>query len=134
MNWSLSGWYMFVPYNILNHYILCHGLEYHKFKLWVRVVVFNATFNNISAISWRSVLLVEETGENHRPTASHWQTLSHNVLSSTPCWALIIYCNRIIVENKLKLIVIRNKSKINREIIEIFGQEITVLCNSFRWI
>jgi hypothetical protein len=23
--------------------------------------VFNATFNNISAISWRSVLLVEET-------------------------------------------------------------------------
>jgi hypothetical protein len=30
----------------------------------------NATFNNISVISWRSVLLVEETGvpvENHRP-------------------------------------------------------------------
>jgi len=24
--------------------------------------VFNITFNNISAISWRSVLLVEETG------------------------------------------------------------------------
>ena len=32
-------------------------------------MVFNATFNNISVISWRSVLLVEETGgpeENHR--------------------------------------------------------------------
>jgi len=31
-------------------------------------MVFNATFNNISDISWRSVLLVEETevpGENH---------------------------------------------------------------------
>ena len=27
----------------------------------VRVMVFNATFNNISAISWWSVLLVEET-------------------------------------------------------------------------
>jgi hypothetical protein len=27
---------------------------------------------------------VEETGENHRPVASHWQTLSHNVVSSTP--------------------------------------------------
>ena len=27
------------------------------------VVVFNATFNNISVISWRSVLMVEETGE-----------------------------------------------------------------------
>jgi hypothetical protein len=25
------------------------------------VMMFNATFNNISAISWRSVLLVEET-------------------------------------------------------------------------
>jgi len=34
--------------------------------------VFNATFNNISVISWRSVSLVEETGvpgENHRPAA-----------------------------------------------------------------
>ena len=52
-----------------------------------RAVVFNATFNTISVISWRSVLLVEETEgpeENHRPAASHWQTLSHNVVSSTP--------------------------------------------------
>jgi hypothetical protein len=34
----------------------------------VRVMVFNATFNNISVISWWPVLLVEETivpGENH---------------------------------------------------------------------
>jgi len=39
----------------------------------VRGRVFSATFNNISVISWWSVLLVEETGvprENHRPTAS----------------------------------------------------------------
>jgi hypothetical protein len=53
----------------------------------VMVMVFNATFNNISVISLRSVWLVEETGvsgENHRPSASHWQTLSHNVVSSTP--------------------------------------------------
>jgi len=31
---------------------------------------------------------VEETGvpgENYRPDASHWETLSHNVVSSTPC-------------------------------------------------
>jgi hypothetical protein len=28
----------------------------------VRVIVFNATFNNISVISRQSVLLVEETG------------------------------------------------------------------------
>jgi len=34
----------------------------------VKVMVFNATFNNFSARSWRSVLMVEETevaGENH---------------------------------------------------------------------
>ena len=47
------------------------------------VLVFNATFNNIF-ISWLSVLLVGETGENHRPVASHWQILSHSVISSTP--------------------------------------------------
>ena len=50
-------------------------------------MVFNVTFNNISVISWQSVLLVEETGvpgENHRHVASHRQTLSHNVVSSTP--------------------------------------------------
>jgi len=30
----------------------------------VRVLVFNTTFNNITVISWRSVLLVGETGED----------------------------------------------------------------------
>ena len=37
-------------------------------------MVFNANFNNISVISWQSVLLMEETGvtgENHRSVASH---------------------------------------------------------------
>jgi hypothetical protein len=43
-------------------------------------MVFNATFNYISVISWRSVLLVELTGENHRPVTSHRQTLSHKVV------------------------------------------------------
>jgi len=46
------------------------------------MVVFNATFSNISVISWRSVLLEEETGENHRPVESHYTTLSHKVVSS----------------------------------------------------
>jgi hypothetical protein len=37
-----------------------------KLKGWqfeIVVMVFNATFNNISVVSWRSVLLVEETIE-----------------------------------------------------------------------
>jgi hypothetical protein len=29
----------------------------------VRIIVLNATFNNISVISWQLVLLVEETGD-----------------------------------------------------------------------
>jgi hypothetical protein len=49
--------------------------------LWAEIndliwfIVFNATFSNISAISWRPVLVVEEAGvpgENHRPWASNW--------------------------------------------------------------
>jgi hypothetical protein len=42
-------------------------------KLWINVMLFNATFNNISVISWWPVLSVEETRvseENYRP-ASH---------------------------------------------------------------
>jgi hypothetical protein len=53
---------------------------------FVCLMVFNNTFNNISVISWRSVLLVEETREpreNHRPGADHLQTLSHNVVHLT---------------------------------------------------
>jgi len=48
-------------------------------------MVLDATLNNISVISWWSVLLVEETwvhGENHRPVGSHRQTLSHNFVWS----------------------------------------------------
>jgi len=39
-------------------------------------MVFNATYKNISVIA----LLVEETGVNQRPSASHWQTFSHNIV------------------------------------------------------
>jgi hypothetical protein len=40
-------------------------------------MVVNAAFNNISVLSWRSVLLVVETGvtrENYRSAISHSQT------------------------------------------------------------
>jgi hypothetical protein len=38
-------------------------------------LVLNATFSNISAISWQPVLVVEEArepGDNYRPWASNW--------------------------------------------------------------
>jgi hypothetical protein len=45
-----------------------------SYQYRVRVIVFNLSFNNFSAISWWSLLLVEETGvpgESHRPAARH---------------------------------------------------------------
>ena len=44
-------------------------------------MVLNTTFNNISVISWRLVLLVEETTDCHK-------ALSHIVVSSIPHHAL----------------------------------------------
>ena len=44
-------------------------------------MVFNATFNNISVISWRSVLLVKETTDLPQVTDNN---LSNNVVLSTP--------------------------------------------------
>ena len=70
-------------------------------KTKVRLRAINDTLNNISVISWRSVLLVEETGvsgENHRPVASHWQTVSHNFYRVQLAWAgfklttLVVMC------------------------------------------
>ena len=65
-------------YETQSHYLSNEGFG---------VMIFNTTFSNISIISWREVLLVEETGEpkeNHRPVASHWQTLSPYIVSSKP--------------------------------------------------
>ena len=53
--------------------------------VWFGLWCLNATFNNISVISCRSVLLMEETGvpgKNYLPIIC--QTLSHIVVSSTP--------------------------------------------------
>jgi hypothetical protein len=44
-------------------------------------MMFNTAFDNISVISWRSVLLVEKTGV---PRENHRQTLSHNAVLSAP--------------------------------------------------
>ena len=46
-------------------------IKISKRRFRVRVMVLNATFNNISVISWLTELLVEETGENHQPVTSY---------------------------------------------------------------
>jgi hypothetical protein len=43
-------------------YPLHLAIEFNLVVVGLGVMVFNATFSNISVISWRSVLLVEETG------------------------------------------------------------------------
>ena len=55
----------------------------NHFRIWFNWL-FNATWSNISAISWRQVLVLEETGvprENHQPWESTWQTLSRATAS-----------------------------------------------------
>jgi hypothetical protein len=52
-----------------------HDITVLLVKVALNNLLFNATFTNITVISWRSVFLVEETrvpGENHWPVASHW--------------------------------------------------------------
>jgi hypothetical protein len=59
---SVQRNFLFVQYSITNK----NGAK--------SFMVFKATFNNISAISWQSVLLVDEIGvprENNRPATSH---------------------------------------------------------------
>ena len=53
-------------------YFLKNNIKSTEWKgVRIRFMVFSATFNNTTVISWRSVLLVEETREIHRPAASH---------------------------------------------------------------
>jgi hypothetical protein len=80
--------------------------------------------NNIFAISWRSGLLVEETGwpgDNHRPVVSHWQTLSHNAVQLA------------LIENRFK----KNsysKLKILEKVSVIFHQHDSGILNVFMFI
>ena len=81
---SLWIYRLFFPFNFnLFNNMFC--IQDFWFGLWF--MVFNATFSNISVISKRSVLLVEETGvagEKHRPAASHWNFI-------TMTWCCIEY-------------------------------------------
>ena len=55
-------------------YAITNKIIYDCECLFVCLMVFIATFNNISVIWWRSVLLVEETGG---PGGTHGSVASH---------------------------------------------------------
>ena len=66
-------------------------------------MVFNATFNNISLMSWQSLLLLEGTGvpgENNRPAASHL-SLWRELLSQ-------YYYYQLLLCDCFKLLVVQN--------------------------
>ena len=61
-------------------------------------MVINATFNNISGISWWSVLLVEKTGENHRLVASHWQSfITYCCIEYTSAWTRFKHTTLVVI-------------------------------------
>ena len=63
--------------------VLCYALHTQTFDpSFVHWRLVNITFKNISVTTFVAEIGVPR--EIHRPVASHWQTLSHNVLSSTP--------------------------------------------------
>ena len=81
LRWEVAVLFIDI-FGIDYHHFLNFIFKYSSRKLTfilyrIRVMVFKATYNNISVISGWSVLLVEKTGvpeKNHRPAAIHWQT------------------------------------------------------------
>ena len=81
-----------INYKLVSRYFILWNVLYNKTMLlfyiiitlpfifrqlmnWLNLIwfiVLKATFSNISPISWRPVLVVEEAGENHRQWASNW--------------------------------------------------------------
>jgi hypothetical protein len=87
--------------------ILDQCMHFH-FSLTIQLVL-NATFNNISVISWRSTLLVEETWvprENHRSVANHnklYHIMSCRVWMAFELTTLVVICTDNITEILLKV-------------------------------
>jgi hypothetical protein len=59
----------------------------NEIEIWVmvRVIVFNTNINNISIISWQSVLLVDETGVARRkPPTCHKSLINFITYYTSP--------------------------------------------------
>ena len=85
--------------HIYNVYVSCKCMGIHKYiypqiKYWATSMLFNTNCLVVSFIGGGK----QSAGENHRPAASHWQTLSHNVVSVHLIWAefeltmLVVIC------------------------------------------
>jgi hypothetical protein len=96
----------FITKYCIKYTSLCAGFKLPTlvvicFCLFVCLVVFNPTFNNISVILWQSFLLAEETwgpGENH--------DLSHNVVHLALIEIQTINGDRHYIQSRRPLVVI----------------------------
>ena len=67
-----DSYFLFVEERGYHRWTLAHSSPCYSISRIDWFLVLNATFSNISAISWRPVLVMEEVGENHRPWANNW--------------------------------------------------------------
>ena len=88
-DWGYSKISLNIPTNCDQLTLVSH--EDHKFRyMFLFGLVYGALKRNFQQyISYIVAVCsiggeTEVSGENHRPVVSHWQTLSHNVVSSTP--------------------------------------------------
>ena len=79
-------------------------------------IVFNPTFSNISAISWRPDLVVEETGvpgENHRPCQA--TGILYQLRLRVKCILFVIYkAGRVHFQNRIGGVMVRVASVVYR--------------------
>jgi hypothetical protein len=79
-SWFLICFKFLFTFQYLRHYVEVLNGEFQFTLLYVCLIVLNATFNNISVISWRSVWLVEETTDLSQVT----DKLYHIMLYTSP--------------------------------------------------
>ena len=105
--WCLFVWWFLTPLSTIFHLYLIGNIKYTVIRtqaLTVTELIMKKALGKVHSVClfvlWcltpfqkyfsyivQSVLLEKETkvqGKNHQPVASLWQTLSHNVVSSTP--------------------------------------------------
>ena len=105
-------------------------LRYDWFDLiWFDFWCFNATFSNISAISWRPVLVVEEArvpGENHRPWASNLRLrVESNHILGTIVLQKYLFTLKFTYQNFV-IINIKNTELSNNYITSVFHWNVTI--------
>jgi hypothetical protein len=87
-----------------HHHLIKQNTGGNIFKVKLVYGISNATFNNISVISWRSILLVEVIGlpgENHQSVASHWKTWNTDrmVVGFTNTCAIMPITTKVVSSN-----------------------------------